>query len=450
MKLKTLEITNFRCFESLSMDFDEQLTVLVAKNGAGKTAILDAISVAFGVFIGGFDKGKGKGFESNDARLVRRESQYPITLNASGMINNEEFEHWSRELTGEKNNTTFGNARNLIHHAKTLQSQVRSHQQIDLPIIAYYGTGRLWKDNRAEQKKGELGSRLYGYHEALNPDSNYKTFKQWFINKSLADGINKTKKLLPQEPLLQKPKRDELFEDYITEIKYNSNGLKCIQKAITQCLSVTDYSTLEYDYNWENLVLIGENEIIMPISQLSDGVKAMLGLTADIAYRCVKLNPHLESPPEETSGIVMIDEIELHLHPAWQQTVLNDLCKAFPKIQFIVTTHSPQVISTVASRQIRILDDDKVYQAEAGTQGAEASRILKRIFGVDPRPQNDPNTKLLNEYLDLVYSDKWNESEAKEKRAKLDVIYQSNEPALTAADLYIENRQWELESEENQ
>ena len=86
----------------------------------------------------------------------------------------------------------------------------------------------------------------------------------------------------------------------------------------------------------------------------------------------------------------------------------------------------------------------------AGTKGAESSRILKRIFGTDIRPQNDPNTILLNEYLDLVYADKWNDGEAQKKRKELDDIYQGNEPELTKADLYIENRLWELEIEENQ
>ncbi|MFA5018797.1 MAG: AAA family ATPase, partial [Methylobacter sp.] len=152
----------------------------------------------------------------------------------------------------------------------------------------------------------------------------------------------------------------------------------------------------------------------------------------------------------EARGIVLIDEVDMHLHPVWQQTILGGLTKAFPKIQFIVTTHSPQVISTVPAKQIRILDDNKVYSAEAGTQGAESSRILKRVFGVEPRPQNDPNAKLLNEYLDLVYADKWEEPDAKRDREKLDAIYQGNEPALTEADLYIENRQWELDIEKNQ
>ena len=132
MKLKNLQISNFRCFDSLSIDLDEQLTVLVAENGVGKTAILDAIAVALGPFIGGFDTGVSKGFKSEDARLAIREalhitrpedvilqmeSQYAVSLIALGIIEGQS-EQWSRELTGKKTQTTFGKARVIINYAK--------------------------------------------------------------------------------------------------------------------------------------------------------------------------------------------------------------------------------------------------------------------------------------------------------------------------------------------
>jgi predicted ATP-binding protein involved in virulence len=167
MKLKKLEITNFRCFDSISIDFDEKLTVLVAENGVGKTAILDAVALALSPFIGGFDTGVGKGFKHEDARLDRNtafdsendfshailprvsnmESQYPVSLTASGIIAGQ-YEQWSRELTGKKTRTTFGKAKVLIGYAKKLQQQVRANEAVILPVIAYYGTGRLWKQNQ--------------------------------------------------------------------------------------------------------------------------------------------------------------------------------------------------------------------------------------------------------------------------------------------------------------
>jgi predicted ATP-binding protein involved in virulence len=385
------------------------------------------------------------------------EAQYPITLVASGVIDGQ-LEQWSRELTGKKTQTTFGKARVIIDYAKKLQQQVRAGEQVSLPIVAYYGTGRLWKQIKASNKHPtESHSRLYGYHDALNPKSTYEAFEKWFTDISLAEYSDRFAKLKDNIAKINvsymKILANQDAYEFLDATSNRSTELEHVRKAIDQCLFASGWNTLEYDFKWRELVVRSNDSNLsnfMPVARLSDGVKAMLSLTADIAYRCVQLNPHLVSPTKETNGIVLIDEVDLHLHPKWQQTVLNDLQKAFSSIQFIVTTHSPQVVSTVPSHQIRILDGNQVYSGEAGTKGAESSRILKRIFGTNTRPQNDPNTILLNEYLDLVYADKWNDGEAQKKRKELDNIYQGNEPELTKADLYIENRQWELEIEENQ
>jgi predicted ATP-binding protein involved in virulence len=408
MKLKNVQITNFRCFESISIDFDEKLTVLVAENGAGKTAILDAVAVALSPFIGGFDTGIGKGFKHEDARLVkqseklakegklsyelelqyavRMESQYPISLDASGFVE-EKTTQWSRELTGKKNQTTFGMAKVLTNYAKKLQQQVRLGESITLPVIAYYGTGRLLKQNQINSKSStESQSRLYGYHDALNPNSNYKSFEKWFIDKKIAEINASNQRMLNYlKNAINRNEGNELFESfYDRELQY-------IRAAINQCLSISGWNTLEYDTNWKKLVVRNDAKAMMPVSQLSDGVKAMLSLVADVAYRCVQLNPHLSSPSEETEGIVLIDEIDLHLHPKWQQTVLSDLCKAFPNIQFIVTTHSPQVLSSTHRKSIRLLGKDAngkdvAVMPIAESYGELSSDVLQSIMHVNPQP----------------------------------------------------------------
>lgn len=116
----------------------------------------------------------------------------------------------------------------------------------------------------------------------------------------------------------------------------------------------------------------------------------------------------------------------------------------FPNTQFIVTTHSPQVLTSIPSKCIRILDDGKVYNAPAGSQGAEASRLLKRILGVDARPPFDPITRKLEEYKKLVYDDKWDKKNAKELRQELNDFFKGEDPIFTELDLHIANRKWEL------
>lgn len=485
MKLKRLEIANFRCFESLAIDFEDQLTVLVAENGVGKTAILDAIAVAIGPFIGGFDAGVRKDFKHQDARIgvkkgphlrikfdddqyrpqgcasTRMESKYPVSLAASGMVEGQ-LETWSRELTGEKTQTTFGKAKAIIDYAKKLQQQVRADELIALPIVAYYGTGRLWKQTQSSNRPSpQSHSRLYGYQDALNPNSTYKAFEKWFTEKSLAEyhhnfksHVDKLNEILSN---VEKNRANKLNEIQINEEdnKHSDESsnyfteLDHVRKAINQCMSVVPgWRTLEYDLDWRELVVRFNHgqpgfDSFIPAAQLSDGVKAMLSLTADIAYRCVQLNPHLASPTEETNGIVLIDEVDLHLHPKWQQTVLVDLCKAFPKIQFVVTTHSPQVISTVPSHQIRILAENRVISADPGTQGAEASRILNEVFGVELRAQKLEIVQNLNRYLELIDDDKWDTEEALTLRQALDEWSRGNEPELVKADIDIRMKEFQ-------
>jgi predicted ATP-binding protein involved in virulence len=184
----------------------------------------------------------------------------------------------------------------------------------------------------------------------------------------------------------------------------------------------------------------------MPVDMLSDGLRNTIAMVATLAFRIAKLNPHLGAEAAlETPGVALIDEVDMFLHPSWQQTILKSLRTAFPKVQFIVSTHSPQVLTTVASESIRILSDGNVYGAPAGTEGAEPGRLLTSALGLkSERPPDNVATQELLAYLALVDQDKWNSPEALALRKTLDARYQGNEPALLEADLLIENRKWEL------
>lgn len=473
MKLKNIQITNFRCFDSLSIDLDKQLTVIVAKNGQGKSSVLDALRIGLWSFVRGFDLAHSSNDQANsiridDVKLLKRANgemtrQLPCKITMQGdydidLIGCEKYRKtwtWTRSRQSERKGTQTKDglmSDGIRALAYLAQNQVRDVEipNTDLPIIGYYGTGRLWSKKRLMENKtakkdsqnADFFMRLFAYRDCLDPASSYKHFADWFtwVFKSY------------REQQIKQLEKGMAFDGESTW----KDTIQVVQQAIDSFLQeTTGWHSLEYSASHENSLILHHDEYgVLKVELLSDGIRSVLAMVGDIAYRCIKLNPHLGlNAAKETQGVIMIDEVDMHLHPAWQQTVLVDLIKAFPKIQFIVTTHSPQVISTVPSHQIRILDENNVYSAEAGTEGAESSRILKRIFGVDPRPQNNPITKLLIKYLDLVYSDKWVNAEDKKDiqkiRQELDAIYQGNEPVLTEADLYIENRQWELDIEEN-
>lgn len=336
----------------------------------------------------------------------------------------------------------------------------------DLPLFGYFGTGRLHAQKRMTKAyRGQddtlttdFYTRSFAYRDCLNPDSSYKHFRLWFIwayqsyweERLKAEQGSPTIKAI----VTPSPTRDAIIAAGIyRSYDFAWRRVKAVQIAVDNVLkSNTGWHTLEYSISHEkSLILHHDEQGIMKADQLSDGIRSVLAMVGDIAYRCVKLNPHLGADaPQKTHGVVMIDEIEMHLHPRWQQAILPQLRRAFPNIQFIVTTHSPQVVSSVAAESIYVLDNGKLYAAPDGTQGAEASRILKRVFGTNTRPPDDPITKDLNAYLDLVYQDQWDTPAALNLRKTLDEAFRGEEPDLTKADLYIENRRWELDIEKGE
>jgi predicted ATP-binding protein involved in virulence len=446
MLIRELHIQNFRRFEDLRVTFEKDLTVLVARNGHGKSSILEAITILLGPFVGAFDLGRAKGLTARDARCSLTSStmeprqSWPVRV--EGMIEYTDASlrpelmesicskeritlsaTIARELVGLKSRTTMRDASELSLHGKDLQASIHRADEVVLPVIAYYGTGRLWKAHKNIQRKQVLTqNRSLGYEDCLSPASNFVQVQQWM------DRANRARN---QE---QERKEGELW----------GPRLQGIQKAVDSVLAEDGWSQFAYSYDYEELSMVHTDHGRLAVSQMSDGVRGVVSLVADLAFRCMRLNsPMGEDAVLATKGIVLIDEVDQHLHPGWQQRILHAIRQAFPNVQFIVTTHSPEVLTTVESRQIRILSDGKCYGAPAGTLGAESSRLLQTVLGLKNLRPPVSEVAELNEYLELVYTGRSKDPRALVLRTKLDQRYQGHEPALLEADLVIENQEWE-------
>lgn len=445
MQLDYLLIKNYRCFGELAVDLHPQLTVFVAPNGQGKTTVLDAIKVALWPFVAGFDLGSTTndttGIHIDDVRREQVQThemdwRLPCDVRGNGFIWVEQLiregklgrcpENWpnpeavrpwevmrSREkvkkgtktkdhfVRGEFNPRPAGEfilldtfETSLNWYAKQLQQRIFSDKQTqpdDLPMLGYYGTGRLWAQKKLtsvhEATSPEAQSRTFAYRDCLDPASSYRHFSSWFKRVFLS---------LRQAQIQNLEKGAAVGNQLVPGL---INPVRAVQQAINHVLpSHTGWHTVEYSIEHDELVLNHDGHGKLKVSQLSDGIRNMLALVGDIAYRCYKLNAHLgEAAPQCTRGIVMIDEVDMHLHPSWQQTVLTDLMQAFPKLQFIVTTHSPQVLSTLPRENIRVLE-----QTETGTFARipdfsplahESGEALAKIMGTHREPptglQND-------------------------------------------------------------
>ncbi len=311
------------------------------------------------------------------------EYQPPLIIECSGTINDVEHS-WNRSLTRMNGRMTIKDARVLGEHGKALQEKMRrsdeSEYNTHLPILGYYGTGRLWNEVPwSLDKKSFLGqSRSAGYHNCMNPNSNFKEFSLWYSQ-------------LEYKVLQELHRQFEGVEGSVYKAVKEA-----VQEAITKCLRLVEWHSLQYDMALERIVAFHDDLGRMKVEDLSDGIRSVLSMAADIAFRCCKLNSWCgKKAPLETSGVVLIDEVDMHLHPEWQQTVLQSFCEAFLNIQFIMTTHSPQVLSTVSKESVRVLkyewDKGKqkitcqtpIYQ----TKGVASSDVLAQIMGIDPIPQ---------------------------------------------------------------
>ncbi|GHU08748.1 hypothetical protein AGMMS50225_07960 [Betaproteobacteria bacterium] len=447
MNLTKLHLENFRCFAELDLEFHPQLTVLVAENGQGKSALLDAIRIALWPYIGSFDLARttysdpDNAIVIDDVRLLRLTTgdmarQLPARIQMTGDFGMGQ-KTWSRYRKSEIRATKTKDEEDtsvMKQWVGAIQAQSRDpeKQALDLPVFGYYGTGRLWAQKK-RMDKDDAGTtsfhvRTFAYRNCLDPASSYKLFKEWFIWAFES---------YREEQIKQLEQRAAPADQEAA-----CGRIKVVQQAIDCFLQpTTGWHTLEYSVSHEkSLVLSHDQYGMLDVELLSDGIRNVLVMIGDIAYRCIKLNPHLgANAARETCGVVLIDEVDMHLHPRWQQLVLKQLQEAFPRVQFIVTTHSPQVLSTVPSECIRVLatqlDENTGQNCIVSktvinqTQGIASSDVLAEVMGIDPVPDIEP-AHWLSQYKALIQQDMHESDSGRALYGKLEQHFGARHPKM--------------------
>ena len=377
MKINEITIKNFRGFEDFHAELNPNLTVFIGNNGSGKSTVLDAISISIGTFFSGLDGVPGTGINKDDVTcksfdmgtVIDLQHQYPSVITAKGVLGGETME-WSRSLNGAAGRTTTIDAKSIISAAEGYQARIREGDtSLILPIISYYGTGRLWAQKREKRPSDQLVqfSRLSGYIDCLAAESNEKLMLKWF------------EKMTIQQAQRQQP----------------SPELNAVEQAVSRCfagITGSEQVVTQFNLDTHSLDILytdaSGKKVRVPMKNLSDGYKNTIGMIADIAYRMAILNPQLlENVLTETPGIVLIDEVDLHLHPVWQQRIIRDLQTLFPKVQFIVSTHAPSVISSVKRENMLVLDaDGQPYTLPVEVYGKDANSILSAVMDANHRP----------------------------------------------------------------
>ena len=390
MKIDSIQLKNFRCFKNLELSFNPKLTVIVGKNASGKSTILDAVAIAVGTFPSTFDGIGNYGIKKEDAMLVTNmfgdslnsTPVYPVVISSNGKIGDNNV-HWERALTKSTGRCTFSLAKEITKITEDYQKRIiAGDTTVILPLVAYYGTGRLWLQHR-EKKEDVLlnSSRTNGYIDCMDSAANDKLIMNWF-NKETSKKLQK---------------------------KTGTAAFDAVIMAIEKCISLlVEEDDVSVSYNFDNNDLdiqyrMDGKDIIFPLNRMSDGYRCTISLITDIAYRMAQLNPQLREQVLETPGVVIIDEIDLHLHPEWQKRILDDLTSIFPNIQFIVSTHASSVISSVTSDNLIMLDGNKAVSPSGEVYGKDSNTIHSSIMGSSERPDKIKNLFLeFYKYLEVA------------------------------------------------
>ena len=407
----------------MSVDLDKQLTLFVGVNGSGKTTILEAAAVAIGSFLTKIDGATALSIQKGDARLKAYDlgstddvvAQYPVDIAARGDVGIMADVSWTRSLTGPKSRMTVNEAKDIINFGKSVQDGLRlGDKNLILPVIAYYGTGRLWDYHREKRSASKSkATRADGYKNCLDGTANIKLMLHWFEKKTIQSFRSQNQNLEEK--------------DYTLDVVLDAIG-KCYQRA-----SGRENVRVQYNFDTKSLEVLFEDSfkkvMRMPFDQLSDGYKGAVSLIADIAYRMATLNPQLKDKVlSETHGVVLIDEVDLHLHPSWQKNIISDLTSIFPKVQFILTSHAASVISSVKKENLRILKDSKVYWMSGEVYGKDVKSVMDEIMGVSDRP--DDIKLLFEEFYVALNAAKWDNAE--DILNKISTLRGGQDPELAA------------------
>ena len=456
MKLSSIEITHFRCFESLRVDFQSDVNVIVGANGSGKSSILDAVAIALYEVVaangaGGQRQRKAQGtallptdiyIAPTTANAVSaRKSFVQIRASANDYAPIEHFSgktptgqpaalEWSQYIAFQPpakftySNSTTERLSSLNQYVQALWREIGKSPQalIPLPVVAYY---------RATRRMGgtpELGdifkldlSRDKAFADALDAAANFTAMCQWFYLRENA------------ELRAQAKPPDGAQQEFV--------DLRAIRKALHQ--TIEGLERIYFDGSPPRLMVdIKEGDEschALELAQLSDSYRNLLAIVLDYARRLALANPNWPNPLE-ASGILLIDEVELHLHPRWQQTIIPGLRAAFPNTQLIISTHSPAVLTTIRREHLHLLGANHQFEHlpdDVGTYGAENSRVLAEVFGADSRPRNIETVEQLNQYLGLIENRQHDTDAARILRSGLESALGSSDPDLRRADLRI-------------
>lgn len=421
MRVMKLHLTDFRGIHDITFEFGDRMNLLVGENGSGKTSILNALAILLSRFIWRIrtKASTGRMFAESDVRTGAGRTLNHIWVEYGGKPLD-----WSvgkSRLRSEKQ--TLTNQLFLNKCVKEIQSIIETKPDIKLPLAMFYSVNRGVFRIPLRIRKKHVFEPLAAYDDALTDEryeADFKLFFEWFRNREDLENEN-----LRYRGALFKPDNWE----------YPDRQLAAVRSALHQLMP--EFSQLQVRRNPLRMIVKKGNDEFQ-IEQLSNGEKCLLALVGDLARRFAIANPGMENPLEG-QGVVMIDEVDLHLHPRWQRMVIPKLLETFPRCQFILTTHSPQVISHVRPEDLFLLHQEGseiTCTKPAESFGKTSDRILEDLMYVTARPPEIENQ--LAELFRLIERKQLTDAKSLIKNLRDQI---KADPELLRAELMIQRKE---------
>lgn len=365
MHLNSIKITNFRKIEHMELNFKPGFNLLIGDNSVGKTSVLEAIAVALGGFLAGISGIKTIHFSNDEIRRVNTltgegsnniEYKTPIIVECNMQLNEKNF-----IFTRKKNN--ISSSRSTVEPkdiCKEADCLIKNRNSV-LPVISYQSASRMWvqKKDKWNNPFSDDYSRIIGYVDCLDESSNTKMMTNWC------------------------KKMEQISWQMDKKINEYESAKSAVSHFISRMTNI-DNAKIFYDKRSEELSCSIADEFL-PLRLMSAGYRSMIGMVFDIAYRMAVLNPDLLEKTNTSSGVVLIDELDLHLHPKWQWKIIESLESTFPNVQFIATTHSPIILSSYKGENIIYINDYSTAEYKKSTYGYQVNNILDIVQGSNIR-----------------------------------------------------------------
>ncbi|MBD2315183.1 AAA family ATPase [Desertifilum sp. FACHB-1129] len=450
MEIQRIILKNVGSFENLEISLaptesnPSNITVFVGNNGAGKTSVLKALATSLSWFTARLLTEKGSGNPIPEDDILNSANAASIEIEICDSFNtpdnssqSEVNDHFKWTIAKSRKGRIPKYASNLndcTHLANRYREALTRDEQTSLPIIAFYPVERVVLDIPLKIRTKHSFLQLDGYDNSLSQGVDFRRFFEWFREREDTENesgiseevLNRLRSLRETNP--------EVWQQ-LNELNASAKDrqLTAVRTAIRRFMP--QMNNLRVHRKPRLYMAIDKNGETLNVAQLSQGEKSLMALVGDIARRLAMLNPALENPLTG-DGIVLIDEVDLHLHPSWQRSLCDRLIATFPNCQFVLTTHSPLVISDCKNVLVYALTNGELRQLPS-QYGQDANTVLLDVM--DTSIRNEKINSELNDLLDAIQDSKL--AEAQQLLAELTKELPANHLELVKAQLLLRKQQ---------